>query len=140
MIKATQSIIIKIIVIMLIFAIGFMPISNANSLDNIFQQGSEFIEQGKDGQVVENANGDKVTITNEAVMKQAVNQVYNVLFALGVALSVIIGAILGIKLMWGSIEQQAKVKEMLVPYCVGCLVIFGAFGIWRICITILLQI
>ena len=42
--------------------------------------------------------------------------------------------------MWGSIEQQVKAKEMLMPYAVGCVVIFGAFGIWKICVTIFSQI
>ena len=52
----------------------------------------------------------------------------------------IIGAILGIKIMWGSIEQQVKAKEMLIPYAIGCIVIFGAFGIWKLCINIFAKI
>ena len=51
-----------------------------------------------------------------------------------------IGGILGIQIMWGSIEQQVKAKEMLMPYAAGCVVIFGAFGIWKICVTIFSQL
>ena len=39
--------------------------------------------------------------------------------------------------MAGSVEQKAKVKDSLVPYIVGCIVIFGAFGIWKLVIQIL---
>ena len=59
---------------------------------------------------------------------------------IGIVLSVIIGGILGIQIMWGSIEQQVKAKEMLMPYVAGCVVIFGAFGIWKICVTIFSQL
>lgn len=39
--------------------------------------------------------------------------------------------------MVGSVEQKAKVKDSLLPYIIGCIVIFGAFGIWKIVLTIL---
>ena len=39
--------------------------------------------------------------------------------------------------MVGSVDQKAKVKDSLNPYIVGCIVIFGAFGIWKIVLTIL---
>ena len=48
-----------------------------------------------------------------------------------------IGIILGIQFMTGSVEQKAKVKDALVPYIAGCIIIFGAFGIWKLVVTIL---
>ena len=62
------------------------------------------------------------------------------LTTLGIVLAVIIGGILGIQIMWGSIEQQVKAKEMIMPYVVGCIVIFGAFGIWKLAVTIFSQL
>ena len=50
----------------------------------------------------------------------------------GVALTAIIGVVLGIKFMIASVEDKAKVKEAFVPYIMGCIVIYGAFGIWRV--------
>ena len=35
------------------------------------------------------------------------------------------------------INERAKVKEVLIPYIAGCIVIFGAFTIWKIIVTIL---
>lgn len=55
----------------------------------------------------------------------------------GLAIAIIIGLVLGIQFMMGSVEQKAKVKDSLVPYVVGCIVIFGAFGIWKIVLTVL---
>ena len=42
--------------------------------------------------------------------------------------------------MTGSVEQQADVKKLLVPYIAGCVVVFGAFGIWKIAVTIIASI
>ena len=63
--------------------------------------------------------------------------VYNILLFIGLALAIIVGIILGIQFMAGSVEQKAKVKDSLVPYIVGCIVIFGAFGIWKLVLTLL---
>ena len=38
--------------------------------------------------------------------------------------------------MISSVEEQAKIKELLVPYVAGCIVIFGAFGIWKLAVNI----
>ena len=38
--------------------------------------------------------------------------------------------------MMGSVEEKAEVKETLVPFIVGCVVVFAAFAIWKIFILI----
>ena len=52
--------------------------------------------------------------------------------------AVIIGLVIGIKFMVSSVEEKAKIKELLLPYVVGCGVVFGAFGIWSLVVNILL--
>lgn len=42
--------------------------------------------------------------------------------------------------MLGGIEEQAKIKETLIPYIVGCIVIFGAFGIWKLAVSIMTEV
>ena len=42
--------------------------------------------------------------------------------------------------MTGSASEKAQVKETLIPYVVGCVVVFGAFGIWKLVINIFNQI
>ena len=41
--------------------------------------------------------------------------------------------------MFGSIEQQVKAKEILIPYVLGCFVIFGSFGLWKLAVTVFSQ-
>lgn len=129
--KQIMSIVIKIIIVLLIIGMTFIPISNASSWDEIFSTGDEFLEEGQKQQTTGNQ-----TVIDETKMQELSNRLYSILFNLGVALSVIVGAVLGIRLMWGSIEQKAKVKEILIPYIIGCIVVFGAFGIWRLIVNI----
>lgn len=124
--------IIKIVIIALIFQMVSAPVVRAEGFwSEIFQTGKNFTEEGK-------TNGKSTIDLNN--LSSLNSQIYKALLALGIVLSVIIGGILGIKIMWGSIEQQVKAKEMLMPYVIGCVVIFGAFGIWKICVTIFSQL
>ena len=125
--------ILRIIIVMIIAMLLFTPNSKAITTDEIFSAGENFIEQGKD-------ESRKNTAINNTEFRQTVANIGNILTSTGVALAVIIGAILGMQMMWGSIEQQVKVKEMLMPYAIGCIVIFGAFGIWKLAVTIFSQI
>ena len=95
--------------------------------------GNDFIDKGKNQ--VESEN-----VINEEQLRDTNSDIYTVLLAIGVVLSVIIGGVLGIQIMWGSIEQQVKAKEMLMPYVAGCSVIFGAFTIWKLCLKIFSQL
>lgn len=81
-----------------------------------------------------NAGGETVTVDNEK-LKDASASIYNLLSSIGMIISVIVGIALGITFMMASAEDKAKVKEALVPYIVGCVVVFGAFGIWKIVIN-----
>ena len=60
-----------------------------------------------------------------------------ILLGIGIALALMIGMYLGIKFMISSAEDKAKVKEALIPYIAGCVVVFGAFTIWRLVILLL---
>jgi hypothetical protein len=81
-----------------------------------------------------NAGGGTSTV-NDVKLREASNSIYNLLSSIGMIVSVIVGIILGITFMMASAEDKAKVKEALIPYIVGCIVVFGAFGIWKIVIN-----
>ncbi len=70
-------------------------------------------------------------------MNQGINDIAGVLTGIGVGLIVIVGVILGIQFMLASTEGQAKIKQAMIPYAIGSIVIFGAFGIWKVVIDIL---
>ena len=63
--------------------------------------------------------------------------IVGILQTVGIILSVIVLIILGIKYMMGSAEEKADIKGLLIPYIVGCVIIFGSFAIWKLVVTIL---
>lgn len=100
--------------------------SSESSLSDVISGGDSFIQAGKDG----SAQIDKGSLQN------ASSSIYNILLICGVIIAVLIGSIMGIKFMIGSVEEKAEIKAALVPFAIGCIVVFGAFGIWKIVVTI----
>lgn len=134
MIKNLITTLMKILLIILICQAVNIPKSRAAGyLDETINDANNFINDGK-------SEVDNDPVTKDSKLKSASNRVYNILLAIGIVASVIIGGILGIQIMWGSIEEQVKAKEMLMPYVAGCCVTFGAFGIWKLCVTIFSQL
>lgn len=54
------------------------------------------------------------------------------LIIIGIVVAMIVITALGIKFMLGSVEEKAKVKETLIPFTIGCIIIFGAYIIWSL--------
>ena len=42
--------------------------------------------------------------------------------------------------MMASAEGKAQIKEMLIPFVVGCIVAFSAFTIWKVMIELLKKV
>ena len=82
------------------------------------------------------AQDSNIKTINTQGLKETSDSIYNTLFIIAVALAVIVGTIIGIQFVTGSVEQQAKVKETLVPYIVGVFIVFASFTIWKIAISI----
>lgn len=73
---------------------------------------------------------------NKVKLKETSDLIYNALFFIASAASVIYAGVLGTKFMIGSLEEKTQVKEALIPFVIGCIVVFGAFAIWRIIVTL----
>lgn len=114
--------------VFLVLILTILLISTTNIV-----QASGFIE-GAQGFIKNGEAKEPIDLGN---YKETSDSVYNILLILGTVAAVIVGAILGLQFMVGSVEQKGKIKEALLPYFVGCVVIFGAFGIWKLVITIL---
>lgn len=84
--------------------------------------------------------GGNVVSLNPDQLQTFSQTLYNILLTIGIVVAVIVGSILGIKFMAASVDEKAKVKQMLVAYIIGCAVVFGSFGIWKIVVTILQNI
>lgn len=124
--KIFNKFIIILITVFSIFSL-MAPIASASSLGDIITSADDFLEVGDSG---------SVKLGNDTI-KDMSNLIYNILLVIGIVIAVIIGLVIGIQFMTGSASEKAKVKETLVPYIAGCIVLFGAFGIWKLVVTIL---
>ena len=116
--------IISILSIVIILNIFCLPKSHA--VGEIFSKGRSFLSVGNDI--------DKTINTTE--LKNTSDYIYKILFAVAVIVAVIIAMVIGIQFMAASADEKAKVKEALLPFVVGCAVVFGSFGIWKIAVNI----
>lgn len=120
----------KLLTIILIIIVSIMflntNIVHAAGLSDVITGGDNFIGASSSSGVGIDTN--KITDVS--------SMVYNILLTAGIVVAVIIAAILGIKFMIGSVEEKAQVKDSLVPFIIGCVVVFGAFGFWKIFVNI----
>ena len=118
----------KRIIIKLVFALFIIILlvsinTRIYAAGNPITAGEDFIREGKENK-------------KEIDLAPASNIIYNTLLSIGVVVAVVVATILGLQFMLGGIEAQVKVKEMLVPFIIGCIVVFGGFGIWKLALAI----
>lgn len=106
--------------------LGESDVSASHTPDKIIGNAQDF----------KNAGNATIPINGDNVQKGS-STLYNILLSIGLFLAVAIGMYLGVKIMLSNAEDKAKVKEALIPYIAGCVIIFGAFGIWKLAITLL---
>ena len=87
-------------------------------------------------QTILQKDGNK-NIINEDGLKSTSDKIYNILTISGMIIAVIVGTMLGIKFMVSSIEEKAKIKEILLVYIIGCVVLVGAFSLWKIIVNLM---
>lgn len=106
-----------------------------DTMDDVTQKdGVPGIIYGADGFIDAGKDTSETIDTNK--LSDVSNIIYNALFLIGMVIAVAMASILGIKFMLGSAEEKADIKDSLVPFIIGCIVVFGAFGIWKIFINI----
>ena len=125
---------IRILSLVVIICLSIVPQVKAEK-DNwgeMISEADEWLSYGKEKSTD--------TQTNVDAVQDSISFIYNTLLAIGLVGSVIIGGILGIQYMTSGAEEKAKIKETLTTYIVGCIVMFTAFGIWKLVVTILKQV
>ncbi len=125
--KKYKKLLINIMVIFIILFNLFIPNAYAGPLQDIMNRAEGFVNNGENG---------RNAINNDA-LKEGSNTLYNVLLVIGIAVAFIWGIVLGIQFITGSLGEKADVKKNLIVYLVGCIIIFGAFGIWRLLLQLL---
>ena len=119
------AVILIAIFLLLSFSMSYSH-TNAAALSNIVSGADSFIQNGQGNSKIDNEDIHNLS-----------DSIYNILLIIGTIVAMIVGVVLGIQFITGSVEAKSKVKESLIPYVAGCVVIFGAFGIWKLVITIL---
>lgn len=69
-------------------------------------------------------------------IENATSKILTIISNVGIAVSVIVLAILGVKYMLGSVEDKAEYKQDMIPYLIGALLLFGITGFLKILIAI----
>ena len=125
--KKYKKLLINIMVIFIILFNLFIPNAYAGPLQDIMNRAEGFVNNGENGG----------NVINNYALKEGSNTLYNVLLVIGIAVAFIWGIVLGIQFVTGSLGEKADVKKNLIVYLVGCVIIFGAFGIWRLLLQLL---
>ena len=116
-------------VLIFITVISSIPIYS-NALGTVIDSGNDFLNQGSSG-------GSAAAVTpSEENIKKISNTVSNVLLAIAVAVTLISAVVMGINFVVQSVEEKAKIKESMVPWIIGIFISFGAFGIWKMTMSI----
>lgn len=125
--KKYKKLLINIMVIFIILFNLFIPNAYAGPLQDIMNRAEGFVNNGENGG----------NVINDDVLKEGSNTLYNVLLVIGIAVAFIWGIVLGIQFITGSLGEKADVKKNLIVYIIGCIIIFGAFGIWKLLLQLL---
>lgn len=108
--------------------------SQSSGLDDMIKDAEEF---EKERGATVGGSGSQTFQLNQGKLQSFSSNLYSVLLISATAVSVLIGLIIGAKYMIGSVEEKAEYKKLLVPYLAGCVAVYGALGIWKLCVTIL---
>jgi len=83
---------------------------------------------------LDSANGMPISEPN---LQSTSNTLVSILTTVGVGAAVLVVTILGIKYITGAAAEQAEIKQTLVPLIFGCILVFGAYLIWKIVVSII---
>lgn len=103
-------------------------------LDDMINDAEKF-EKGE-GAVVGGTNSQTFELNTDNLQTFS-NNLYTVLLVAATAVTVVIGIVIGIKHITGSVEEKAEYKKLVYPYLIGCVAVYGSFGIWKLVVEIL---
>ena len=107
----------KVLIILLLLLTCILVPLKSNAVSDMFDSANKFLAAGE----------SPSSVIDETKLQSTSNTIYKWLMVIAICVAVIIGAILGVLFITGSIEGKAKIQEALAPYIIGCFVVFGAF-------------
>lgn len=117
--KRNKSILIIFTILMILFSISNTAFAaiNINNIDDAYSGTTEF-KQGSN------------------TIAEVGSYIYTAITNVGIVLSVVVVAIIGVKYMMGSADERAEYKKTMIPYLVGAALVFGASGIAKMVINL----
>lgn len=82
-------------------------------------------------------NNGKSDLINYQGLYDVVSFLYNIAMTIGIIIAVIVGIVLGIRIIFGSIDDKADSKHLLVPYLVIVAMMAFGFTIWKIVLNLI---
>lgn len=139
--RITKSIIILLIAFMMLFATKVSaaelsttePIKVAG-LGQIISAGNEFIDKGK------KAQKEQQNDTTVDSFAEQLAPIGSILAGVGIVIFMVVLAIMAIKWIVAKPDDKAKLKQAFIGYVVSAIVFFGAIGIWRLLIGIMVNV
>lgn len=121
----------KLLVIIIIFILAiiiFSSISEVQAMDILeesFNSSQNFINNGKS------------EIINYKNVYKIINFLYNFVMAIGIIGAIIVGMIIGIRIIFGSIDEKADSKHLLVPYLAILIIMSLTLTLWKFGLNLL---
>lgn len=78
-------------------------------------------------------NSDKIKANN---INDLTGKVLGVVQVVGVATGIVMLIVIGIKYMLTSVEEKAAIKQRLIPYVIGAVLLFGGTGLLTIIVNL----
>ena len=121
-----KNIVFKLIFVVFILSfVLFTSNLKIYAIDDIIQGADDFLDKSSG------------SILKEESIKEVSDTLFSIFSIAGTAFVVVVGVILGIQFIMGSVTEKAEVKQKLIPYAIGSSVIFGATIIWSIVANVL---
>lgn len=118
---------LMLMIFTILFVISIVPQKvNATDTTSIINGADRFLE-GAENRALFDADKEK----------EGIDQLYYIMLTIGIIIAFLVGTILGIQFITSGSVGKAKVKEKTIPFVLGALVVFGAFGIWKLVYNVL---
>lgn len=118
-----DKIYLKIIVMFTLFTILLVPTSVFAKESTTYSNTTSATSKQVD--VVENPDSYKPKTDDSAKLKSTGKKILAIINIVGVVVSVVALGIIGLRYMFGSLEEKAHYKETMVPYIIGLVMLGG---------------
>lgn len=127
----------KILNTIIIFILAIMLFANFSSVQatSLVNQGASIADSFTAAQ--DFTNTEKSSIINYQNLYSVINFLYNIAMIVGIVIAIIVGIGLGIRIVYGSVDEKADAKHLIIPYLGGVAIIAFGFTIWKIILGLL---